>query len=848
MFSQIVVKGHVVDQVNMSLPGVGISLKNTSIGYVTDFNGGFSIELPTGDATLIFSSLGYKSQSIEINESKTALFIVLEEDVNQLEDVVITANRITQSSQKVAQSVSVLNLKKIQRARYKEFRDYASGISNLSFGSQGGDGGGRFSNEITIRGINGNNTTAMYLNNTPLPENINPNLIDVSRIEVLKGPQGTLYGASSMGGAIKVISEKPNVNLLSGFLENEIANVKEGHLDYNIQGVLNLPITNKLALRTSGFYNFQSGIYDRLVNKNIKWLNESEVLIEDFYEDTEDYFGTPFAIRTNGCNGCSRKDKENVDDKYSYGINTNIGVFPRDNMSIIATVIHQKLKGDGYDFAEVDVDNFIQNSNTGLDEKFEDAWTNYSLNTTFTTNKGTITSSTSFLDRAYVETEDHSDITTYYWIAYDDEPGEVPLESIWGSTTDRGVATDLFQQEIRFNSNFQGKYNFIAGLFFSNQKEVWFYKDEAKGLATYLLSDNSLFEDALWGETENDYKFILNNNDLPWYAYDGSFKNSEFALFGQFYYDITAKLKLTFGLRYFNVKSKHEVIENGADIGFVNISFLSSFSERGVNPKFNLTYSINEDKLFYGTMTKGVRVGDSNEILPLVAQNDIYELGGEFVRSYESDFLWNYELGYKSVWAEGKIIANISLFYNKWNNLQQYRLLPSGWGYTSNVGSAHTSGLEVEFRNKLSQDFEFGLGLGLLDARIDEGSETLTASKGDRILNSPSTTANINAEYSKVLGEESSMYISSELQYVGKRFGTYEPKVEPELVFLQYALLNARIGYLFSNMELALFGKNLTNKQANFGSIQSFGGILPGRQRYSTNRPITIGLSYKYKF
>ncbi|WP_142785473.1 TonB-dependent receptor [Changchengzhania lutea] len=847
--AQTIVKGTVTDNTNMPLPDVNVSLKGTFTGTTTDFNGNFVIELLSiKDAILMFSSLGFKNQEIIVNEPSTLLIVILETDISQLDDIIITANRTTQSSQNVAQSVSVLSSKTIQRSGAREFRDYASGIPNLSFGSQGGDGGGRFSNEITIRGIAGHNTTALYLNGAPLPERINPNLIDISRIEVLKGPQGTLYGSATMGGAIKVISNIPQTDKISGFAESEIATVKEGDADYNIQGLLNIPITKNLAFRGSGYYNFQSGIYDRVVNQDIEWLNSDAVLTEDFYGDTEDYFGNPFAIETNGCEGCSRENKENLDDRFNYGFNANLGFYPTDDLSIIATVIHQKLKGDGYDFAESNVDSFIQNSNTGLGESFKDGWTNYSLQAELETKSGTFISSTNFLNRAIIETEDASDINTYYWIAYDDDPGVVPLESIWGATTDRSIDTELFQQEIRFNSDFEGKFNFLAGVFYSSNTQYWNYKDDSKGLATYLLSDNAWYEDAYWGETEADYAYILNNNDLPWYAYDGDFHNSEFALFGQFYYDFTDTLKFTLGLRYFNATSDQSTNENGADFGFVNKFFKAKFSEDGVNPKFNLTYKITKDKLVYATVARGFRIGDANESLPLFVLEELEALDGEYVREYDADYLWNYELGFKSAWLNGKIIANIALFYNNWNDLQQYRLLPSGWGYTANVGSAHTVGLELDFRKKISKNFEFGFGLGLLSPEIDEGSLALTASKGDKILNSPSVTGNLNAEYNKVLSNNNTIYATAGLQYVGERFGTYEPELEPELIFPEYTLLNARVGYVFSNFEVAVFGRNLTNKQANFGNIQSFGAILPGRQRYSTNRPLTMGLNLKYKF
>ncbi|WP_405415714.1 TonB-dependent receptor [Maribacter sp. Asnod1-A12] len=855
------IKGKITDANNQALPGVNIILQGTNIGTASNFDGNFSIEITPENKIIILSYLGFKKKLVTITESDSELIIVMEEDASQLEGVIVTANQTAQSSQKVAQSISVIGPKLIQRTGAKEFRDFASGIPNLSFGTQGGDAGGRFNNDISIRGISGDGTSAMYLNGAPLPESISPNLIDVSRIEVLKGPQGTLYGSSTMGGAVKVITNKPSVFETTGFIEADLASVKEGDLDYNLQGLINIPLSDKLAFRASGYYNFQSGIYDRVSNKSIDWLNDDTLLTEDFYGDTEDYNGDDFNIITNGCEGCSREDKENVDDKRNYGFNANLGFYPSDNVSIIGTVIHQRLEGDGYDFAEGDVDSFIQTSNTGLDETFEDQWTNYSLGINIDTEVGTITSSTNYLDRYFVETEDVSDINSYWWIEYDEDPGEVPLTSIWGGTVDRGVDSKLFQQEIRFNSDFDGKFNFVAGGFYATETQDWNYQDDRTGLATYLLSDNAWFsypdpnpdtsdpdyeDETAWGDTEADYNNILNNNELPWYSYKGKFKDSEFALFGQFYYDITEKLKFTLGLRYFNATLEKDINETGADFGFVFSPFSTKFSESGVNPKFNLTYEIDQDKLIYATAAKGFRIGDSNELLPLFAQEELEE--GEWPSEFGSDYIWNYEIGFKGVWSNGKLISNLALFYNKWDNLQQYRLLDSGWGYTANVGSAHSAGLELELRGKLSKNFELGGGLGLLEPEIDEGSENLPADKGDKILDAASFTANINAEYTKQISENKSLYLRADLQHTGERFGTYEPEIEPELVYPSYTLINARIGYTFNKTQIALFGKNLTNTQANFGSISSFAGNLPGRERFATNRPITLGINIKQNF
>ena len=205
-------------------------------------------------------------------------------------------------------------------------------------------------------------------------------------------------------------------------------------------------------------------------------------------------------------------------------------------------------------------------------------------------------------------------------------------------------------------------------------------------------------------------------------------------------------------------------------------------------------------------------------------------------------------MGFKGSWANGRIITNAALFYNDWKNLQQYRFLDCGWGYTSNVGRADTRGLELDVRYKASKQLELNGGIGLLDPIIQEGGEFLEAEKADRILYAPKVTGNLAATYTKALGAKSSLFFTANLQHSGDRLGTYLPEENPEAIFPAYTFVNARIGWQMPNYEISLFANNLTNTQANYGDIQSFAGNLPGRPRYATNRPLTIGLQGRVYF
>jgi iron complex outermembrane receptor protein len=206
-------------------------------------------------------------------------------------------------------------------------------------------------------------------------------------------------------------------------------------------------------------------------------------------------------------------------------------------------------------------------------------------------------------------------------------------------------------------------------------------------------------------------------------------------------------------------------------------------------------------------------------------------------------------LGFKSVWANGKIVTNASVFYNDWQNLQQRRFFPDcGLGFISNVGSASSTGLELEVKAKAAKGLDLGMGLGLLNAKIKETGPGLDAEKDDRILFTPESTFNLNAQYTHELSNGNQFFVRGDLQNVGERYSVFNPEAAKERVLGAYTLANARVGYVFGKVEIALFCNNLTGEQANFGDVTSLAAETPGRPRYMTNRPRTVGLSGRYFF
>ncbi len=825
--NQTVVKGNVTSaKGNDPLVAATIMIQGTSFGTITDDQGKYQLKIPNNisrNITLVASYTGYENSTVALLVAGTTMLqdFSLEEGA-MLGDIIVSANKKSEKAQEVAMSISVLTAKELQRTGATQFRDYASSIPNLAFGTQGGGGAfndGRTSNQISLRGITGANTTAMYVDETPLPANIDPRLVDIARIEVLRGPQGSLYGSSTMGGAVKVVTNQPNAAQKEGAAMLTLAQVHEGTYDYGTNAIINLPLVkNKLALRATGFYDQQTGVYDRIANQGVNILNKETL--------NATITGDPLTIPTDNCTTCAPTNKENVDAKSNYGFQASLGFFPSKNISIIPKVMFQNQTGNGYDFADISTKNFKQYRSSSVDEHFSDKWGHYSLLANIGLGNGKLISSTSYIDRTYKEQEDEGQFLSTIILNHPDS-----TKNFWAGVITRDGHFKKFVQELRYQSEFKGKFNMTVGLYYGNENLVETGNSLKKGFISYLAAPVEL-------------------EKLQWFDMDNDQKVKETALFGELYYDLTSKLRATVGARYFSANSKRTFSAIGAPYDFDEATVNQNITESGFNPKFNLTYKLDANKLVYATISKGYRLGGVNAPLPVVwCAEAIKLLGGQPPLQYGADYLWNYEAGLKSLLANGKIIFNAAAFYNSWQNLQQRRFFPDcGLGFISNVGSASSKGLEVEVNAEASKALNVGFGFGLLDAKIKETGVGLDAKVGDRILFTPQLTANVTAQYTKQLGGSKQFFIRANAQHVGERYSSFSYKTDAARVLAAYTLINARIGYVTKRYEIDLFANNLTGEQANFGDVTSLAAETPGRPRYMTNRPRTIGVMLKGYF
>ncbi|WP_108870297.1 TonB-dependent receptor [Aquimarina aquimarini] len=876
VLSQKTITGQVSDISGNLIPGASVIIAGTTTGTTSDFNGNFTIESTSNNPRLIISFLGFKTKEISVTNDMTTVNVALEEDAFQLEDIVVTANKTTQRSQDVPLSITAVGAKELARTGSVKAEDYFPSIPNLSVSASGGGGAGfgdgrSSGRNIAIRGISGTNTTAFYLDETPLPEFADPRLFDTDRIEVLRGPQGTLYGSNTMGGAVKVVTNQPNAYKTSGVIDVSGATVKEGDADYSFQGVLNIPIAKeKLALRLGTFYAFETGVFDRKrqthfngfplntgdgtgANPGAVWDNP------DGSGDRIPFSGAPIPIVLQDSDVSDThgwKDgetvKENVDDETSYGVNAALGIYPNENIKIIPKFIYQKTEGDGFDFADFKPDNFDQYRIAGIDEKYELELLHSSLLTQFSLGEyGQLTNNFSFSEVNQFDMEDvtereNSGSSSTELTPFDENGDFADLSEayFYPEFMERTGELTKVVEELRYSLNNENKkFNFTAGLFFSSESSKF---NGVQPRNAYLGALSNFFGNIGLPDLQD----VIAAENFIWFSQDTDFKTNEFALFGEAYWDITPKLKATFGLRYFSYKQDLKQTLGGFVAAGGGIPTDEEITDDGFTPKFNLTYTISDKSLLYGSATRGYRLGGANGIVPVIfAEADLNALGlEEAPRTFESDFLWTYEIGSKNTFLQNRLIANASIFHTVWNDLQQRVFLPAGFIFVDNIGKATITGFDLEVKGKVTRNLQIGGAVGYVKAEVEEGSILTASEKGDKVLNVPDITASANIQYSHEIKTNKSMFYRLDFQHTGERVNTFSPETEPQFVFDAFSILNARIGYSSPKFDISIFGKNLTNEIANFGDITSLAAIPFGRYRYAVGRPSSYGVNLRYKF
>jgi iron complex outermembrane receptor protein len=773
-----------------------------------------------------------------------------------LEEVVVTAQKRAENEQSVPMSMTTFSGAALEQKSINDFFDYATKVPNLAFAPTG-DGVGT-ARAVSIRGISGQNVTGFYIDDVPLPDSIDPRVLDIDHIEVLRGPQGTLYGARSMGGTVRLITKAPDLTRTSGEIHAGVSDTdRTDRANYTADAVLNTSLgADWIGVRLTGFYDYQAGYFKR------SWCT-----------DPASAGVTCFPLSASG-----RTTIGNIGDLNTYGGSASVTIKVNDNVTITPRAMLQRADYNGLPLADFNSlpgnigfpvpsgpatlpkplvsDDFTQARFFDVPEGGFDFWGLYSLTLHWKTGVGEFVSSTAYFDR---KVDEHEDQSEFIWAAitsgvcYPPNGPGPPPGTPYCFPPQPGPIEEIkdyqrFVEEARFASQLDGPIQFVVGGFYSD------FHGRVPFASLYPPSEVPNLDNATTGGVPNNPDGIPNLV----FAQDFHTDVKEPAVFGEVSWDVTKAFKATVGLRWYQVKTTSFGFEEGLAVGGGKIlSPQVTDSENGTNPKFELDYHFDPDKMVYGLASKGFRPGGVVPIVPpgtpgtpndcvaaLKSVNPNLSLND--TRSFRSDSLWNYELGAKTAWLDHRLTLNAAGFYIRWRNIQQPVLLGCGFQFIANAGAAESKGGEMELRAAATERLSASLGLGYQHAKITELGESGQA-VGSPVLDVPNWTGNASVLYTQPLSNGWNLMPGVDYSYVGSSFsssnGTSLTRERPA-----YRLLDARIALSNGSSEIALVGKNLTNQVANLGDNRSIAAEVPGRPRLFINQPRTIGIEARKSF
>lgn len=755
----------------------------------------------------------------------------------ELEEVTVTASKRGEFNvQSLGEAVYAIDGESFKDKNQVDFEDIAGSVPGLQFQDLGpGD------KEYIIRGINGNGPAVVgaYYDEYVITasdqqdgggKNAPIKLIDLERVEVLNGPQGTLYGANSMAGNIRYISKKADPTAYDAFVTGDVSDTDEGGTNYNVTGMVNVPIIDDvLAARFVGWYTDNEG-----------WIDQArrETALEQYGGD------------------------ENINTEETQGFRLGVHWTPNDRWMFDGLALYQDMEIGGSS-------RFTAKGSPAWTEQ-TDAVAEFGMPFTPLPGLPAITPTDDYINTDVTATNRDDKVTlfggtlqyradygtfslasSFYEHEIDYVFDSTPVLSFFGvpntGVTVQPQTYETFMVEGRFASDFDSPLNFVAG--------VYYQKDE-NDFEVNVVATDGRGSPLPWDE--------LNSNDFfgGGTAFFGRFRSDEIeqnAVFGEATYEFTDRLRLLVGLRWSDTDIESiqatthafggapsevagKVIGqtlNGNDIG------LLTQGESAVVPKISLSYDLGDDAMLYGLYSEGFRVGGIN--------NGNQPFADGIPNTYDSDELVNYELGLKSRWLNDALQFNTSLFFIEWDDIQVEPRDPAGnIPFTTNGGTAEVGGLEwaVAYLPVDSLRLDFN-GTYYFTHELTEDQPLLpgaspaviTGMDGDELPNVPELQLYFSANYGVSLFDMP-LALIGDITYRDNSNTEFRPDSPFNIELDSFTIVN-----LYANLELSdkvtvgLYVKNATDEVAVYDGI----GTFQDPAAIVAARPITYGASVRWQ-
>jgi iron complex outermembrane receptor protein len=771
------------------------------------------------------------------------------------QEIIVTAQKRATTLQEVPFSIAAVTSEDITASGATNVVELARNVPGLYITDLGPG-----QSQVAIRGISAGQvvrdqagvkeSVGIYLDESPVSIALftpDIELYDLDRVEVLRGPQGTLFGAGSSSGTLRYITAQPDLGEFAGSVDLTLNSGTDSEAGGALRAKVNVPLGEKAAMRLVGYRNEIPGFIDSYY--------PGRGVIEDV--NSGEKTGGRLAFRFE----------------------------PTESITITPRVVFQKLETDGY--PRVDAYNILGNEFTTTQpavdvgrrgqvtqvrEGLSDDFTLIDLKMDFTLGERMgLTSVSSYTDREVVVVRDASQLTGSVTIDLGGTADDARLDSPLIDSTDLQV----FSQELRLASTGEGPFQWLVGAFYQE-----YQREYGQNLPT---PGYDALSQSLIGADSSDFNAPP---DTPYFS-DLSYDFSQVALFGEATYRFSTNWGLTAGLRYYDFEEDRVLTFAGlfADQGYTDQP--GSTSSDGVSPRVILTYAPSKDLQFNAQVSEGFRLGGINDPLnvTLCSGDDLVTYGGR--ENWEDEKVMNYEIGAKSRSGDGRVTFNAAIFFSDIDDLQ---VIADAGSCSSRIilnAQAESRGAEAEFYFRPNEAWDFGLSATFIQSEITEnlnstapgGGPVAGIREGNRLPTSPETQAAANVQYNFTFAADLESYLRLTAQYVSSSYtqlADQEPgfgvirrwpggnnpgdgsarlidlgdvainRIQFESRLPAYEIVNLRWGFGTDRWEGAVFVNNVFDTRA-FLSIDRERG-RSARVGYLTNPPRMYGVNFRWDF
>lgn len=710
-----------------------------------------------------------------------------------LSEVVVTAQRRTERLQDVAAAISALSGDSLNQLHLSGNADLSKQVPSLSF-----DVLGPGESTLAIRGLGTSYGLApavsYYVNETALDIRTDgyagaPDIdfFDIARVEVLRGPQGTLYGSSSMGGALRILTNQPDPKAFAVTAEVSGSNMDGGGAGYFAKSAINAPISQDAAVRLVGTYEHVPGYINRVSPGDYSAAQPSNPLTARRINDVDLKSGRILGLWK-----------------------------PTDALTITPSLLFSKIDAHGNSQYQSNLPAFTTAAVYDAPQTSRLIVGNLQIN--YDLGFATLLSSTSLLTR---DVDSHNDFTLFW-------ANLAPLFGLPVPPTYPGYDFTTshnrgFTQEFRLISPTDQKLRWVAGAYFSHYRQRSSESTNSPDVANAI------------GQTDSPNL----------YFFDQTVIDQQSAVFADLTYKVLPRFEVTLGARYYQLRDSLENIQTGALAA--PSQPLVHAKASGVSPRLVLTYRAAENATLYATAARGYRPGGPNVGLPTGIG---CSLNNAYSPLYDPDSVWNYELGAKTEFLERRLSINVAAYRIKWKNVQQAVTDPGcGYLFVANVGKVQSNGVEAEINLKPIESLLLTASGSYTNAEFKsiagpfQGAADVQA--GDAVPDVPRRKYSIAGEYTHAVAAEATAYLHAGWSHLGAvSTGFTYHDTRPA-----YSALDASVGVRTERCDVSLYGHNLTNSngilQIQEGATTSYGSVF--NSRISTP-PRVIGIDFKLRY